>query len=36
MGHAHIQTTLDTYAHLMHDHVADSELIAKAEAALFA
>lgn len=34
MGHAHVQTTLDTYGHLMHDHVADGALIARAEAAL--
>lgn len=31
MGHAHFQTTLDTYGHLMHDHIADAKLIAWAE-----
>lgn len=36
MGHAHVQTTIDTYGHLLHDHVADAELILKAEKALFA
>lgn len=35
MGHAHVQTTIDTYGHLLHDHVADAELIARAEVALF-
>jgi integrase len=34
MGHAHVQTTLDTYGHLLHDHLGDAELIAKAEVAL--
>jgi integrase len=35
MGHAHVQTTIDTYGHLLHDHVADADLILRAERALF-
>ena len=35
MGHASVQTTIDTYGHLMFDDKADAELIAGAEARLF-
>jgi len=35
MGHASVQTTIDTYGHLMFDHVADAQLIEGAERRLF-